>query len=238
MLQAQHLILFDVDGTLTPARQPMTDSFVEFFTEWSTHKLVYLVSGSDYEKLQDQVPCQILENTSGVFGCMGNTYHVHGHRMFKRLFDPPEALLAILNLYVSTSEYPVRTGNHIEERVGMLNFSIVGRNASLDQRKNYFEYDAIHHEREEIAQKINERFSGIEASVGGEISIDVYPSGADKSQVLSYLPIGRYVFFGDKMESGGNDHALAKALENTGNSVLHSVETYQDTRKIIKENYL
>ena len=35
------------------------------------------------------------------------------------------------------SSFPLRTGLHIEERSGMVNFSIVGLNATLGERKLY-----------------------------------------------------------------------------------------------------
>ena len=46
--------LFDVDGTLTPHRQPMTDEFKHFFMKMLRDKgedeKVFLVTGSDKEK--------------------------------------------------------------------------------------------------------------------------------------------------------------------------------------------
>ena len=30
----EKIYIFDVDGTLTPSRQPMTDEFKKFFKEW------------------------------------------------------------------------------------------------------------------------------------------------------------------------------------------------------------
>ena len=35
----------------------------------------------------------------------------------------------------------MRSGKHIEERPGLVNFSVVGRNATFGERKLYIEYD-------------------------------------------------------------------------------------------------
>ena len=35
------IYIFDVDGTLTPSRQKMTDEFKKFFDEWSKRKYKY-----------------------------------------------------------------------------------------------------------------------------------------------------------------------------------------------------
>ena len=55
--------IFDVDGTLTPSRLPMTEEFLEFFDSWLKQNLFYLVTGSDIDKTKQQVPDFILERT-------------------------------------------------------------------------------------------------------------------------------------------------------------------------------
>jgi len=70
-----NVYIFDVDGTLTPSRKPMTKEFQEvFFDEWSKKNTFYLVSGSDLEKMSEQVPPHILERAAGLFCCGGNDY--------------------------------------------------------------------------------------------------------------------------------------------------------------------
>jgi len=235
----EKIFLFDVDGTLTPARQPMTPAFTRFFADWAAGKNIYLVSGSDYPKLQEQVPAALLKSLDGVFGCMGNTLHSNGHQISKRRFVPSSHLILLLQSRLATSRFPLRVGKHFEERTGMLNFSIVGRNALPEERKAYFEYDEIHKERAVIAEQINWTFDDVEAAVGGEISIDIYPTGADKSQVLSMLPEAHYVFFGDRMRLGGNDYALAEALrQSSAPYTLHPVATFEETWEILQKSYI
>ena len=64
--------LFDVDGTLTAPRQRMEWYHWGFFLDWIEYKNVYLVSGSDFLKIKEQVPLQVLQKCNGVFSCMGN----------------------------------------------------------------------------------------------------------------------------------------------------------------------
>ena len=52
--------LFDIDGTLTPHRQPMVKSFKSFFADWISKKRdqndkVFLVTGSDKDKTIEQI---------------------------------------------------------------------------------------------------------------------------------------------------------------------------------------
>ena len=51
-LEMNKVFIFDVDGTLTPSRLPMTDEFAKFFHEWIEKNKFYLVTGSNIEKFQ------------------------------------------------------------------------------------------------------------------------------------------------------------------------------------------
>ena len=42
--------IFDVDGTLTPSRQPIMPEFKDWFLDFCKHNEVYIVTGSDYPK--------------------------------------------------------------------------------------------------------------------------------------------------------------------------------------------
>ena len=84
----------------------------------------------------------------------------------------------------------------------MINFSTVGRSANAVQRKEYFEWDKGKGERLDIVDQLSSKYNDVSFSIGGEISIDIYPKGRDKSQVLSDL-VGKAIFFGDRCNLGG-----------------------------------
>ena len=65
------IFIFDVDGTLTPSRLPMTKKFQDFFKEWCMRNKFYLVTGSDISKLQEQM-CMYDIEAEGIFTCCGN----------------------------------------------------------------------------------------------------------------------------------------------------------------------
>ena len=70
--------IFDVDGTLTPSRRRMTEDFARFFDEWSKKNTFYLVSGSDLDKIKEQIPIAYLERAEGIFCCGGNKFYLNG----------------------------------------------------------------------------------------------------------------------------------------------------------------
>ena len=64
--------IFDVDGTLTPSRQPIDDNFADFFLSFCTNNHVYLVTGSDKAKTIEQIGEKIYNKCRRVYQCNGN----------------------------------------------------------------------------------------------------------------------------------------------------------------------
>ena len=141
---------------------------------------------------------------------------------------------------MENSKYPIRAGNHIEDRGAMVNFSIVGRNCTLQERKDYFEYDKLTGEREKIAKHIRDTWEDLDAVIGGQISIDIYPKGNDKSQVLNVIeqerlvPPNEYIFIGDGIENGGNDYPLAELMDNTEICDWYQTKGWEHTKEILE----
>tara|TARA_R110001599_G_scaffold170145_1_gene360234 strand:+ start:204 stop:926 length:723 start_codon:yes stop_codon:yes gene_type:complete len=231
--------LFDIDGTLTPPRQKMDESFAEFFLPFAKENIVYLATGSDIEKAREQVDQRILMMCQGVFTCSGNEFWERGKKVYSNEFYPRPKLITFLEQCVKDSDYHTKTGNHLEYRNGMLNFSVVGRNATTDQRAAYVEWDERKKERWAVAITLlahAEEFGDIDVSIGGEISIDIYPKGKDKSQAVSkirQLHDLSIVFMGDRMEPNGNDYPAAKALR-AGDTACQ-VENWKMTELLIRQ---
>ena len=227
--------IFDVDGTLTPSRQAMDPGFKAWFLDFMKREKVWLVTGSDYPKTVEQLGKDICENVVTCYSCSGNQTRFLGKVVNASSFDPDPSLTTLLEGWLQSSPFPLRTGNHIEKRVGTWNFSVVGRNADTDQRAEYVEYDKLNRERESIAYQINSEFKNITATVGGDTGIDIYNTGSDKSQILDDFNNGsdHIVFFGDKTEIGGNDYPLAKAIKHPGKT--YQVDDWKHTWKILKD---
>jgi hydroxymethylpyrimidine pyrophosphatase-like HAD family hydrolase len=123
----------------------------------------------------------------GVFTCSGNVFRQDDKIVYSNVFDPSEEFLEDLQLYLDNSQWRTKKGNHIERRPGMINFSTVGRNASHNMREAYARWDKINLEREDIVAYINETYPELEVSIGGSISVDIYPWGKNKGQVIETL---------------------------------------------------
>jgi phosphomannomutase len=233
-----------MDGTLTPSRREMTSNFETFFSLWAKENTFFLVSGSNLEKIKEQIPQYIIDLSKGVFTCGGNQLWLKNKLSYNHEFKPSKDLISFLKEKIESSNYVLRAGNHIEDRGSMLNFSIIGRDCSLDQRLDYFEYDQKNKERESIASEIIARWDNLDAVIGGQISIDITPRGMNKSQVLSeikkFYPNQDYIFIGDRTIEGGNDYPLAKIMQETPNCSVYQAgepsaeDGYKETQKILE----
>ena len=219
--------IFDVDGTLTPSRQTIDSKFKDFFLQFIKDNPTYLVTGSDYAKTVEQLGEDICKSVNTVYNCSGNDVYSNGENIRNNEFVAPKELYDLMYGWLQGSSFPLRTGNHIEERMGTINFSIVGRNCTLGERKLYVKHDLENRERESIAYQINLEFPTITATVGGETGIDIYAKGSDKSQILQdFDKNDKIYFFGDKIEQGGNDWPLASKLHKKG---CFNVRDWRDT---------
>lgn len=222
------LLIFDVDGTLTPSRGKMDPAFKSWFIQHAADRSV-LVTGSDPDKTREQIGNNLYEKLT-VYNCAGNHVFYRGIEIYRNDWALDDDFYAWLQTQVSRSTYPVRTGRHIEHRVGLVNLSIVGRNADLDQRKHYYEWDLETRERENIAKQLMQVWPDIEATVAGETGIDIYPKGLSKQQLAHKLAAKAPLhFFGDRMDPAGNDYSLAAAIREQNLGITYHVRDWQDT---------
>ena len=241
MTDNKHIFVADVDGTLTPARLPMTSEFAQFFRKFVVHNVFYVVTGSDYAKTCEQIPQDILNSLAGVYTALGNVLYKKGKLVYSRDVQISDELLSDLEYFRSTTLYPGKLyENYIENRHGMLNFSVLGRNCPYSAREKYYAWDQIHHERAKIVSILSKKYSDYDFAVGGNISIDVVKLGYGKNQVADQLhrqyPTDDIIFFGDRICEGGNDYPLALRLRELGSNKIVPVESPDDVLKFLK-NY-
>ena len=181
--------LFDIDGTLTPPRKPMVSDFKNYFKFWvrtqqSSGNKVYLVTGSDKDKTIEQIGEDLWLLVDGSYQNCGNQLYCKGSLIFENTWCMSEELKTVISNLIRQSKWYGTAANNIEQRIGMVNISTVGRDCTREQRTEYSEWD--------------------------EENLDVYNKGGDKSQILKRHK-GKNIFFGDMCYEGGNDYAIAEA---------------------------
>lgn len=220
--------IFDVDGTLTPSRQMMDKEFSYFFETFCRDNPVYLVTGSDKQKTVEQLGEHIYNLTQLSFNCAGNEVWCGTDLLYKNDWIPSTELISYLETELSRSQFHTKTGKHIEVRNGMLNFSIIGRNCTLDQRYSYVDWDKQTNERHLVAVRVRSLFDAdIDVYIGGETGLDIFKKNYGKAQTIPKIKTDEddiLYYFGDQIFPGGNDYDAAILCDH-----YHQVESWSDT---------
>lgn len=132
--------------------------------------------------------------------------------------------------YMSEIDLPLKRGTFIELRNGMMNVCPIGRSCTQEERMSFVEYENKFPVRQDFVKALEQRFPAAEHllkfSIGGQISIDIFPSGWDKTFCLKYLdPKYEAIhFFGDKTLPGGNDYEIFIHPGTVGHSVTDPID--------------
>jgi len=242
------LLLFDIDGTLTEPMQPVDPATVFFFQRLKAeHPDVRLgvLGGSDRSKALRQCGEFLLDEVFDIcFHENGASCFSGGRLVHQKVltdFVSQETLNSLLCFLMrefselSDEEVPVRSGTFFERRACMLNVSPVGRACTQAEREAFFALDTARGVRARLVRKIKEAFPDLplETAVGGQISIDVFPKGMDKSYALQFVKDTDIYFFGDRCEPGGNDYEVYTDSRVTGVSVTGPKDTLAKVEEVL-----
>lgn len=133
------------------------------------------------------------------------------------------------------------TGNFVSYRTSMINWSPVGRDAKDKDREAFMKLDDEKDVRNKLRESLRVRLddSGLhetDLNLGGFTSIDIHPTGWDKTHALRHCGNAKVWFVGDKCMVGGNDHTLYKHL--TPHSRSFSTTGPEETEEIIRDHIM
>ena len=165
-----------------------------------------------------------------------------GRSIYSNLTLPTNTTLHIFaHNYILDLKLPAKRGTFVEFRNGLINVCPVGRSCSQEQRIQFNQIDQDQGIRKKFVQVLNERFPestfGLHFAIGGQISIDAFPTGWDKRFCLKHIMNEGFKeihFFGDRTEEGGNDYQLYADARTNG----HSVTCPEDTIKQLTEIFM
>jgi phosphomannomutase len=248
-MEKKTLLLFDVDGTLTKPRLPVDLNMITLLQEIKKNKNIDLgfVGGSDYSKQIEQLKEENLDlftwkfTENGLYSFHENEL-IHTNKLVEFLGE--ENYKKIVNAClkcISEIDIPEKRGNFIELRNGMINISPIGRSCSQIEREKFYEFDKENHIREKMIRNLKYELNDVNNlnltfSIGGQISIDIFPKGWDKTYCLQFVEDKYEIiyFFGDKTNIGGNDYEIYNDSRVKG----YSVKSYEDTIKFLNELFV
>ena len=253
----KNLVLFDMDGTLTPPRSHLDYNLVDTLRELVRFAEIGIVTGSDLDYLMDQ--CGFLTSKDDIklklhlLPCNGTKHCAppeykhksyslkHKQNMRKHIGEVNftkimKKLIDYQNHVVSHYDLPL-TGHFISYRGSMLNWCPIGRNASINDRLSFKSLDKSLRPsfRGLLLKQIEEEFETsripVTIKLGGDTSFDIYPNGWDKTYALKHFSDYEIYFLGDKCGENGNDKEIYDALQPNS----WWVESPKHTKKILQE---
>ena len=251
------LFLFDMDGTLTPARKKMEFAMLRAMARlqsigWD----IGIISGSDMHYIEQQ--CGIMFDISPIdcksihfLPCNGTKYYksfkkIWQHDMTSKLGNDfmTEVYKSLLKyqgniIALHPKELPL-TGNFFQMRGSVLNWCPIGRNAKQNDREKFIRLDKKAFIREWFIGQFKSEYDPelITIKLGGETSFDIYPKGWNKTFPIEKDPFKSYdkiYFAGDRCEVNGNDKELYDYLKNKKYCDAFHVANPSETINIIQK---
>ena len=253
----KNVVLFDLDGTLTPSRGHITsNNYNAIYKLLENNIRVGIVTGSSLEYVKQQIPVELFLDGLEVFSCNGTQHNVLVEGQWKTIgegYDIKDVLgsvaysqlvLTLLQAqrYVMMSFDLPYTGSFVSYRGSMVNWSPIGREATQKERQKFVDFDMKNKWRDTTIETIRNNIEGLPLKqnvkllikLAGETSFDIYPEGWDKTIVLKRFSEGEKLWFiGDRCSGNGNDKEIYEAL--VGQGTAFSVKHHTETPEIVKD---
>ena len=250
------ITLFDMDGTLTEARQAFDRELFPVLSKLANVSDIGIVSGSDYDYIVEQMYFLIhktsLRYMTQIFPCNGTKHYTppeHSDDNFTLKSEVNmqseigehafrELMRLILKQQVThDSNLPSLSGHFVDYRGSMINWCPIGRNATQKQREEFVRWDASYNFRSvELMRLSSFKFiqkNNLQIKLGGDTSFDIYPKGWDKTYCLRHLKNYESIYFvGDRCGVGGNDKELYDRLQPNNS---FATKDPKNTAKIIEK---
>lgn len=200
------VFLFDIDGTLNEAQQPVPPEVQQKLQSLARHWHVYFVTGNSYIKSVDLINGH-QAMYAGIFCNNADELRSMRGKLIWQDTEtpplPPNIDNQLMTMLVASQKH---YGNRMEWRSPrMINYSEIGRFAPFCER---VKHDASW--RQSAIRFLSEKYPEIEVCAGGAVSIDIHSKGADKSRACKYFNDRgkKIIFVGDKTDVGGNDYKV------------------------------
>jgi hypothetical protein len=220
------LLAFDLDDTLAITKSPIDDRMAEVLPRILDYYDVCVISGGKFDQFEQQIvnrlsasPEQLrklhLMPTCGTRYYRYDTYSkkwtlVYAENLseqqkktIKKVLEEAARKLG----YWEDKPY----GEIIEDRGSQITYSALGQQAPAEMK---YGWDPDGLKKNAIRDYAAKQLNGLEVRVGGTTSVDVTIIGIDKAygmkKLMQLLEIGKedILFFGDKLDPGGNDYPV------------------------------
>ena len=241
------ILAFDIDDTLAVTKSPIDDRMAEALIKVAKKFQICIISGGKFEQFLNQIidRLNVEEKFLTQFHLMptcGTQYYTYSllKKNWQKIYSQDLSLsqrkkiiLELEKAVKSLNYWPKKTyGEIIEDRGTQVTYSALGQNAPAELK---YKYDPDGTKRLEIKKILDQKLDQLEVRIGGTTSIDITFLGIDKAfgmkKLIESLKIKQeeILFFGDKLQPGGNDYPVkAMGIDSI------EVNNWQETVNILE----
>lgn len=239
MITADSVWVFDLDGTLTESKQPITEAMADTLIQLTKLHRVCILTGGTLQQAQTQVLDALDNAPIYVYGCSGSTYK-HPNQPAVVEWIPELDRLQIIAIVEAAAKLLGYWEHHsygqiIEDRHSQITFSGLGQAAPIKEKQAW---DADKEKRTAIIKQITPYLTalgGYVAHIGGSTSIDITSKHHTKKHgielICNHFTISpkQIVYVGDELYEGGNDYPVT----DTGVNFIRT-RNWLHTHQLIK----
>jgi HAD superfamily hydrolase (TIGR01484 family) len=243
------VVIFDLDGTLTESKQPLTQEIAEALKQLLDKMPVAVMSGADFPQFESQFLSFLPKaaNLSNLYlfpTSAAECLSYKDNKWFQEYdysFTPEEKktiIKAIKEALQNTglAEGTPSYGERIQDRGEQITWSALGQDAPPYAKS---QWDPDHKKRHVLRQELSHIIPEFEIGIGGATSIDITRKGISKEDGIFWLkkrleiPANEMLYIGDALFPEGNDAEVKKTTVET-RSVFDPKDTYSLIQEILK----
>jgi HAD superfamily hydrolase (TIGR01484 family) len=218
-------MIFDLDGTLTKSKSPLTPEMGSVLTHLLQKMPVAIMSGGSYAQYQTQfmagMPADADFSNLYLFPTSAAQCYTYRDGVWQLLYSNPftseekEKILAALTESLREAGLdqppPQLWGDQTEDRGSQITWSALGQEAPIEEKTAW---DPDREKRAPLQAALLARLPGFSIRVNAYSSIDITREGITKaygirrySEIIE-IPISDMLYVGDGLFPGGNDEIV------------------------------
>lgn len=221
------VVAFDLDDTLAVSKSALSDRMAELLGQLLERFEVCVISGGKFEQFKKQLIDRLdvgplVLRKLHIMPTCGTRYYRYDEveddwtlQYAEDLSDAQkQEIIGVLKEEAAKIDLKNSKtwGPLIEDRQSQISYSILGQQAPPEKKYAWAEkYGDI---KKQFHARVAERLPDLEVRLGGSTTIDITRLGIDKAygihKLIGILELGKedVLFFGDKLQEGGNDYPV------------------------------
>lgn len=238
------ILLFDVDGTLTPNGSQIMLEMINVIHKLSLIPGIKLgiVEDGNFNRIKWQLG-DAFNNFTYIFSEYGAVTYVDGVLVINRNMldysDRNTLNLIIKKALDEISKMPIMYhGHQIDFRKGLVYISPPGMQATNYERNFFIDMDNKFNLRKKLIKTLSDldQTNQFEITLGDAVGIAVCPINWNKSQIMNYMKnscTDQIYYFGNKTGPNDNGYPLYSHPDVNGISVIDYLDTIEKLTKIL-----